>query len=65
LAASWRATFGGAPAFYSVVPAAGLAAKLTPPTGIAPPAAAVPIESWNEDVAIGRLLETISTAGSR
>jgi sialate O-acetylesterase len=65
LAASWRATFGGTPAFFYAVPVAGLAAKATPPTGIAPPATAIPVESWDDAVAIGRVLETITAAGNR
>lgn len=64
-AASWRATFGGTPAFYFVAPAAGLAPEFTPPAGIVPPAIGVPIESWDEATAVGRLLETLTAAGYR
>ena len=65
LAASWRATFGGTPAFFYVLPAPDLAAKVAPPNGIAPPTTAIPLESWDEAVAIGRVLETISAAAGR
>lgn len=65
LAASWRATFGGMPAFSFVAPAAGLAPEFAPPAGIVPPAIGVPIESWDEATAVGRLLETITAAGYR
>ncbi len=65
LAASWRATFGGTPAFYYVIPTAGLAAKLVPPSGIAPPAITVPIDSWDEAAAVNRVLEKVTAAGYR
>jgi len=63
LAASWRRTFGGRPAFGYLVPSRSLAAKITAPKGIAPPAIAVTVDSWDEAAAIEKLLDKIDAAG--
>jgi sialate O-acetylesterase len=55
LAASWRATFGGDPAFYYTLPAKTLAPKITAPKGIAPPGGAIEVTEWNEAAALEKV----------
>jgi len=55
LAASWRATFGGDPAFYFTLPAKSLAPKIAPPQGIAPPGTAIEVTDWNESAALEKI----------
>jgi len=55
LAASWRATFGGDPAFYYTLPAKSLAPKIAAPQGIAPPGGAIEVTEWNEAAALEKI----------
>jgi sialate O-acetylesterase len=56
LAASWRATFGGDPAFYYTLPAKSLAPRISAPQGIAPPSTAIEVTDWNESTALEKIL---------